>query len=154
MYFNFVRYKMESEPEDEDDVIRDFLDEDGIRDILDTLATDFECPSESEASDLGSDDELDRALREKEMYAIDTLSLDRVPNEARQCLVPPEQLQRGKMSIATSEDNITLVRWMDRRAVHTLSTYAGSQPEDTAQRWDRTKKRENLNQSPICDSTI
>lgn len=91
-----------------------------------------------EASDLGSDDELVRALREKEIYAVDTLRLDRVPNEAR----PPEQLQRGQMFIATSsEDNITLVRWMlDRRAVHTLSTYAGSQPEDTAKRWDRTKK--------------
>lgn len=63
-----------------------------------------------------------------------------MPKEARQCLVPPEQLHRGQISIATSEDNITLVRWMDRRAVHTLSTYAGSQLEDTAKRWDRTKK--------------
>lgn len=60
---------MESEPVDEDDVSRDFLDEDGIRDILDTMATDFECPSESEASDLGSDDELDDkpiTMQEKE----------------------------------------------------------------------------------------
>lgn len=66
-----------------------------------------------------------RALREKEIYVIGTLRLERGSNEARLCLVPPEQLHRGQMFIATSDDNITLVRWMDRRAVHTLLTYAG-----------------------------
>lgn len=55
-------------------------------------------------------------------------------------LVPPELLKRGQMTIATSADNLTLVRWMDTKPVHTLSTYAGAQPEDTAQRWDRSAK--------------
>lgn len=77
-----------------------------------------------------------RALREKEIYAIGTLRLERGQNEARQCLVPLEQLQRGQMFIATSDDNITLVRWMDRRAVHTLLTYE-------ALRQHTNKKRED-----------
>lgn len=72
---------------------------------------------------------------------IGTVRLDRIPSKAKGNLVAPELLERGNMSIVTSSDNVILVRWKDNKAVHTLSTYCGSQPQDTASRWDRSKKQ-------------
>lgn len=63
-----------------------------------------------------------------------------MPKEATQSLVEPQLLQRGSCSIATSSDNITIVRCMDNKTVHTISTYAGALPEGTVKRWDRSKK--------------
>lgn len=81
-----------------------------------------------------------RFLKTKDIYVLGTVRLDRIPKKVKDCLVEPELLKRGSMSIATSDDNVTLVRWMDTKPVHTLSTYAGSQPEDLAKRWDRSAK--------------
>lgn len=50
-------------------------------------------------------------------------------------------LQRGWSSVATSDDNITVIKWLDTKAVHTISTYAGTQPEDLAQRYNRKEKK-------------
>lgn len=44
--------------------------------------------------------------------------------------------------MATSDDNITVIRWLDTKAVHTISSYAGAEPEDKAHRYDRKEKKE------------
>jgi len=49
-------------------------------------------------------------------------------------------LQRGWTSLATSNYNITVLRWQDNKLVHTISTYAGAIPEDKAKRFDRKSR--------------
>lgn len=44
-------------------------------------------------------------------------------------------------NMPTSDDNITVIRWLDTKAVHTISTYAGVQPKDYTQRYDRKEKK-------------
>lgn len=55
-------------------------------------------------------------------------------------MVDPKLLQRGWSSVATTDDNITVLRWQDTKPVHTVSTYAGAHPEDTVKRYDRKSK--------------
>lgn len=50
-------------------------------------------------------------------------------------------MERGSCSIATSDDNITVVRWKDTKLVHIISTYAGAIPEDTTMRYDRKDRK-------------
>ncbi|KAJ8866924.1 hypothetical protein PR048_032786 [Dryococelus australis] len=38
-------------------------------------------------------------------------------------------LPRECSSVATSDDNITVVRLMDNKGVHTISSFAGAEPE-------------------------
>ena len=47
---------------------------------------------------------------------------------------------RGSSSVTTSSDNITIIRWMDNKAVHLISSFAGKEPQDQVRRWDRSKK--------------
>ncbi|KAL4121933.1 hypothetical protein QTP88_014349 [Uroleucon formosanum] len=54
---------------------------------------------------------------------------NRVP-QIQSSLVPGKQLQRGSCTIASSKDNITVVRWMDKREVHMISSYTGAEPID------------------------
>lgn len=80
-----------------------------------------------------------KKLREDGIFALGTVRLNRVPGVDNE-LVPVKNLRRGMTSIATSEDNISVLRWMDNRQVHMASTYAGALPEDTVKRYDRTSK--------------
>lgn len=80
-----------------------------------------------------------RKLKENKIYAIGTVRINRI-KDATCKLVSCKKLQRGSTSITTSSDNITIVRWMDNREVHTASTYAGAVPEDTAKRFDKKTK--------------
>lgn len=80
-----------------------------------------------------------KILREDGIFALGTVRLNRVPGVDNE-LVPAKDLERGMTSMATSEDNISVIRWMDNRQVHMASTYAGALPEDTVKRYDRTSK--------------
>lgn len=80
-----------------------------------------------------------RQLKLFDIYVVGTVRLNRVPNIQNK-LVPGKLLTRGSCSVATSSDNMTVVRWMDTKEVHMLSSYAGAEPEDEAKRWDRKKK--------------
>jgi len=50
-------------------------------------------------------------------------------------------LERGSSSIATLDDNITVVHWKDSKLVLTISTYAGAIPEDPTMRYDRKDRK-------------
>lgn len=45
--------------------------------------------------------------------------------------------------MATLDDNITVIRWLDTKAVHTISTYSGTAPVDFTQRYDQ-KENKNI----------
>lgn len=90
-----------------------------------------------------------KCLSDNGIYVLGTLRLNRA-KEAGEQLVPEKLLQRGWNSVTTSDDNITVLRWKDNKAVHTISTYAGSQPEDIAKRWDRKNKKEVLVERPFA----
>lgn len=81
-----------------------------------------------------------RQLRTFNIFVLGTLRANRTP-DVHQHLVDPKLLQRGWSTMATSDDNITVIRWLDTKAVHTISTYAGVQPEDYTQRYDRKEKK-------------
>lgn len=80
-------------------------------------------------------------LQDKQIFVVGTVRTNRI-NEATKHLVDAKTLpHRGSCSIVTSSDNITVVRWMDNKAVHTISTYAGAEPESDVRRYDRSKKQ-------------
>uniref|UniRef100_A0A0N5C2K1 DDE_Tnp_1_7 domain-containing protein n=1 Tax=Strongyloides papillosus TaxID=174720 RepID=A0A0N5C2K1_STREA len=83
-------------------------------------------------------------LRTKGIYVVGTIKKNRVPNGASKKLVDEKILQRrerGSVSIATSSDNISILRWNDNNVVNIISTYACVEPKDYVQRWDRKNKK-------------
>jgi len=68
-------------------------------------------------------------LRNNGIFVLGTLRLNRVKN-IQSYLVAGKLLPRGASSVTTSNDNISVVRWVDNKEVHTISTYAGALPED------------------------
>lgn len=80
-----------------------------------------------------------RELRMMDIYVIGTLRINRASG-VQNHLVDSKLLQRGWSSVATTDDNITVLRWQDTKPVHTVSTYAGAHPEDTVKRYDRKAK--------------
>ncbi|XP_060845357.1 piggyBac transposable element-derived protein 3-like [Rhopalosiphum padi] len=81
-----------------------------------------------------------RKLKSLNIHVLGTLRLNRVTG-IENYLVKDKLLERGNCSIATSDDNLTVVRWKDTKLVHTISTYAGASPEDITSRYDRKEKK-------------
>lgn len=69
-----------------------------------------------------------RELKKYQIHTVGTLRINRA-NDVQSMLVDPKLLQRGCTSMATSDDNITILRWKDTKVVHTISTYAGAEPK-------------------------
>lgn len=80
-----------------------------------------------------------RHLRDQQILELGTLRLNKVFG-IKEHLLDGKYLQRGWTSLATSNDNITVLRWQDNKLVHTISTYAGAIPEDKAKRFDRKSR--------------
>jgi hypothetical protein len=77
------------------------------------------------------------------IYSLGTLQINRVPS-VKDYLTDTDELKqqgRGAFSFATSEDNMTIVRWMDSGAVHLASNFVGVEPVDTVKRFDKKVKR-------------
>lgn len=81
-----------------------------------------------------------RYLQDEQILVLGTLRINRA-NDANRKLVDPKLLSRGQCSIVTSGDNITVVRWIDNKPVHTISSFAGAEPESTVSRFDRKELR-------------
>lgn len=58
--------------------------------------------------------------------------------------------KRGQMNVAASENNITIVQWKDIGVVYVSSTFAGIEPKDKAQRWDKVEKKYIMVDRPHC----
>lgn len=89
-----------------------------------------------------------RRLKELYIFVVGTLRTNRVAKGIIEKLVDPKLLSRGMSSTVTSSDNITVVRWIDNNAVHTVSTYAGAIPDDEVARYDRSKKQKIMISRP------
>ncbi|XP_049814501.1 piggyBac transposable element-derived protein 3-like [Schistocerca nitens] len=77
-------------------------------------------------------------LKQKKIHVLGTIRSNRL-KDAKSKLTDSKALTksgRGSLSIATSNDNITVVRWVDRNIVHMVSTFAAGTPTDTVKRWD------------------
>lgn len=81
-----------------------------------------------------------RELKKNQIHTVGTMRINRC-NDVQKQLVDPKLLQRGCTSIATSDDNITVLRWKDTKVVHLISIYADVEPEDTVIRYDRKEKK-------------
>lgn len=82
-------------------------------------------------------------LKEKELWYVGTVRANRLQG-AEKKLKPVKVLQkegRGSVSVCTSNEDITVTRWIDNSAVHVLSSYAGKEPVSTAQRFSRKEKK-------------
>ncbi|KAI5737496.1 hypothetical protein M8J76_014149 [Diaphorina citri] len=85
-----------------------------------------------------------RYLQEEHILVLGTLRINRA-NDASKMLVEPKLHSCGQCSIVTSDDNIKIVWWIDNKPVHTVSTFAGAEPEGLISRFDRkAKKRTTL----------
>lgn len=83
----------------------------------------------------------------KKIYVVGTIRSNRLCG-AEEKLDPVKDVLkkgRGSLSITTSSDGVTVLRWADRNIVHLVSTYVGREPTDTARRWDgKTKTYVNV----------
>jgi len=82
-------------------------------------------------------------LQSKGIYVVGTIRANRL-KEANDKLIHPKILAkqgRGSISVVTSTDNITILRWSDNNIVHMISSYAGVEPKDFVQKWDRKEKK-------------
>ena len=52
-----------------------------------------------------------------------------------------KKIGRGSASITTSSDDVSVTRWMDNSAVHTVSSYAGLGPSGKVRKWSRKDKK-------------
>lgn len=78
-------------------------------------------------------------LQEKNIYVVGTIRKNRL-KEAAKKLIEEKRLkkrERGAISVTTSSENITILRWNDNNIVHMISSYAGVDPVDSVQRWNR-----------------
>ena len=56
-------------------------------------------------------------------------------------LLPEKQLSKqGRGSHDLVNSNVNCVRWLNTKAVTLMSNFAGTEPFDTARRWDKVKK--------------
>jgi len=84
--------------------------------------------------------ELMKALRTQQIYAVGTLRKNRMMGASESLPNDKNMKTRGSMAVATSDCNITVVKWNDNNFVHTASTYAGIHPVGSVQRWDKSAK--------------
>lgn len=84
-------------------------------------------------------DLLDR-LASKKIYAIGTLRKNRLLGAGEALKSDKHMKDRGSISVATNEKNITVTKWNDNNFVYTASTYAGAEPMSEASRWDKKRK--------------
>jgi len=82
---------------------------------------------------------LPRKLNSFKIHVFGTLQINRIPGIEKQ-FVSEKLLPRGFCSTATSDDNLTVVRWKDTKLVHTILAYAGALPEDTTTLYDKKKR--------------
>lgn len=90
-----------------------------------------------------------RQLRSLSIWVIGTVRMNRI-GQIQTSLVPGKMLQRGSCTMATSKDNITVLRWIDKREVHMISSYAGAEPFDEILRYDKKEKTMIPITRPFC----
>jgi hypothetical protein len=79
-------------------------------------------------------------LRDNQIFSVGTLRKNRLMG-AETALKPDKEMKaRGDFCIATSADNITVVKWNDNNIVYTASTFAGADPVTSVERWDKKTK--------------
>lgn len=102
---------------------------------------------------LFTSDNLLQYFQSKEIFVLGTVQLNRFP-QIKENLVELKKLKlsRGSTSLATSKDNVTIVRWLDNREVHTASTYAGVEPTSFSRKWDKKSKARISVEMPFCIS--
>lgn len=81
-----------------------------------------------------------RKLRSFNIYVLGTLRINRVHGIDNN-LVSEKLLERGSSSVATSDNNITVVHLKNTKLVHTISTYTGAIPKDTTMCYDRKDRK-------------
>jgi hypothetical protein len=81
-----------------------------------------------------------RQLRFLSIWVIGTVRINRI-GQIQTSIVPGKMLQRGSCTLDTSKDNITVLRWIDKREVHMISSYAGAEPFDEILRYDKKEKQ-------------
>ncbi|CAJ1063463.1 piggyBac transposable element-derived protein 2-like [Xyrichtys novacula] len=77
------------------------------------------------------------ALKDQGIYGTGTCRANRLKG-ANQKLKSEKQLKeigRGACSVVSSNENITVTRWLDSSVIHMVSSCAGQSPEDVAHRW-------------------
>ncbi|RXM37305.1 PiggyBac transposable element-derived protein 3 [Acipenser ruthenus] len=81
-------------------------------------------------------------LHYKEVQSFGTIRRNRLMGCEKKLTAEKElkRRERGSVSFATSNDNITIVCWQDNAVVHVASSFTGVQPTDKAIRWSKKDK--------------
>ena len=92
------------------------------------------------------------SLKTKDIYVVGTIRTNRLQGAGEKLVDTKVLLKtgRGSSSVATSSDNISVIRWSDNKIVHMISSFCGQEPQDSAQRWDRKTKKHVEVSRPQC----
>lgn len=76
-------------------------------------------------------------LKDEKIYVVGTIRQNRIKDADKKLKCSKVLLKegRGSVSVTTSENNITVTRWVDRSVVHVISSFAGVEPMDKAKRF-------------------
>ncbi|XP_039290397.1 piggyBac transposable element-derived protein 3 [Nilaparvata lugens] len=95
------------------------------------------------ADNLFSSIPLVKKLRDSEIWYVGTMRINRMKNADRKLKSHKDLKQegRGSSSQVTSNNDVTITRWLDNSLVHVVSSYAGKTPESETERFSRKEKR-------------
>ena len=89
--------------------------------------------------------ELEEILKERGIYSCATIRRDRLRNCPTETEAVMRKLGRGSVSCHTdARSEISIFQWFDSKSVMLTSNFAGVNPQETVERWDRKKKERVL----------
>ena len=80
------------------------------------------------------------SLRHSKISATGTPRKNRLLGAGESLQADKEMRERGSYSYATSDNDVTIVKWNDNSLVHTASTFAGVHPVGSVRRWDKRQQ--------------
>lgn len=98
--------------------------------------------------------ELIEALKRRGIFSCGTIRANRMRNCALESEKDLRKRGRGSFDYKVeNSENVVVVRWLDNKAVHLASSYAGVEPEDQVKRWSASEKKHILVARPAIVKT-
>ena len=80
-------------------------------------------------------------LKQRQIWYVGTIKMNRIPSNPLPTDKDMKKHSRGHIvSKVERKSNVVCVRWLDKKVVTLISTYAGIEPITKARRWNKSRK--------------
>lgn len=80
-------------------------------------------------------------LKSRGLHYTGTIRVNRIPGLEMKSDKDLKSQGRGSFDAVVSSDGIAVVKWMDNKPIHVISSYCGVKPIDEVKRWSAAEKR-------------